>query len=272
MTLAAPELAEVDKQARLDQLRRRIAAVPGRTRDRSDELFTDPEPITPTPAQAQTPKRRIDNQTTALSARIRSQRVLPAPPALGALLPRGGLARGTVTAVTGAHSILVALVAATTGAGEHAAIMGLPRFGLLAAHEMGADLARCAVIDNPGDDPAEVAAVLLDGVSLVVLGLGGRTVAPTRARAVTARAHTKNAALIVAEGHWSGVDLTLDARVTGYTGLGHGHGRLRGVHLDLDVTGRGAQRRTGHLDLSAQDGSAAWSARGDQPRPWSQAL
>ena len=53
---------------------------------------------------------------------------------------------------------------------------------------MGADLSRLAVIPDPGADPVEVAAVLMDGMDLVVLGLGGRSVPPTRARAVTARA------------------------------------------------------------------------------------
>ncbi|MGU3438280.1 hypothetical protein ACNHUS_35375 [Actinomycetes bacterium M1A6_2h] len=269
MTAAAADLTEVDKQARLDQLRRRIAAVPGRTRDHTDELFTDPPPATPPPRQA-TPAG--DDADSDRRARARSQRVLPAPPALAALLPRGGLARGTVTAIDGAQSVLTALVATTTGAGEHAAIIGLRRFGLLAAHEMGADLSRCAVIENPGDDPAEVAAVLLDGLSLIVLGLGGRSVAPTRARAVTARARTKGAALVVVEGTWPGVDLTLTSRVTGYTGLGAGHGRIRGVQLDVDVAGRGTPRRTEHLDLRSAGGTAVWTNRRDQPRHLSEAL
>lgn len=45
----------------------------------------------------------------------------------------------------------------------------------------GADLSRLAVIPDPGTDPVEVAAVLVDGMDLVVLGLGGRRVPPTRA-------------------------------------------------------------------------------------------
>ena len=80
------------------------------------------------------------------------------------------------------------MVAAVTAAGGHAAIVGQPDMGLLAAVEMGADLSRLAVIPDPGADPVEVAAVLMDGMDLVVLGLGARSVPPTRARAVTARA------------------------------------------------------------------------------------
>lgn len=79
------------------------------------------------------------------------------------------------------------------GGRGNAAIVGQPDIGLLAAVEMGADLSRLAVIPDPGTDPVEVAAVLIDGMDLVVLGLGGRRVTRARARAVVARARQKAA-------------------------------------------------------------------------------
>ena len=85
----------------------------------------------------------------------------------------GGLPKGTVAVLSSARSLPVGMVAAVTGAGGHAAVVGLPEFGLLAAAEMGADLSRLAVIPDPGTDPVEVAAVLMDGMDLVVLGLAG---------------------------------------------------------------------------------------------------
>ena len=84
------------------------------------------------------------------------------------------------------------------------AVVGLPDFGLLAAAEMGADLSRLAVIPDPGTDPVEVAAVLMDGMDLVVLGLAGRTVTATRARAVVARARQKGCTLLVTGGRLAG--------------------------------------------------------------------
>ena len=47
------------------------------------------------------------------------------------------------------------MVAAVTAQGGHAAIVGQPDIGLLAAVEMGADLSRIAVIPEPGADPAQ---------------------------------------------------------------------------------------------------------------------
>jgi hypothetical protein len=71
--------------------------------------------------------------------------------------------RGTVAVLSGARSLVLNVVASVTAAGGNAAIVGQPDIGLLAAVEMGADLSRIAVIPDPGNDPVEVAAVLIDG-------------------------------------------------------------------------------------------------------------
>lgn len=129
------------------------------------------------------------------------------------------------------------------GGRGNAAIVGQPDIGLLAAVEMGADLSRLAVIPDPGTDPVEVAAVLIDGMDLVVLGLGGRRVTRARARAVVARARQKGCTLLVTDGDWQGVSTRLAARVCGYEitpalrgvptpGLGR-------ISVRLQINGRG---------------------------------
>ena len=158
--------------------------------------------------------------TTSLPA---SETLLPVPESLAELLP-GSLPRGSVAVLSGARSLPLRLVAAVTAEGGHAAIVGQPDVGLLAAVEMGADLSRLAVIPDPGADPVEVAAVLMDGLDLVVLGLGGRSVAPTRARAVTARARQKGCTLLVTDGDWHGASARLESRVCGYEVTGAGAG------------------------------------------------
>jgi len=151
-----------------------------------------------------------------------------------------GLPRGTVAVLSGARSLLLRVVAETTGGGGNAAIVGQPDVGLLAAVEMGADLSRLAVIPDPGTDPVEVAAVLIDGMDLVVLGLGGRRVPRTRARAVMARARNKGCTLLVTDGDWEGAPTRLQARVCGYEITAgnrgtpvRGFGRISGVRLQV---------------------------------------
>jgi hypothetical protein len=158
------------------------------------------------------------------------------------------LPRGTVAVLSGARSLLLGMVAAVTAAGGNVAIVGQPDIGLLAAAEMGADLSRLAVIPDPGTDPVEVAAVLIDGMDLVVLGLGGRRVPQTRARAVVARARLKGCTLLVTDGDWQGAPTRLAARVCGYEITAGsrgtpvcGFGRISGVRLQ--VSGVCAGRR-----------------------------
>jgi hypothetical protein len=154
------------------------------------------------------------------------------------------LPRGTVAVLSGARSLLLGMVAAVTAAGGNVAIVGQPDIGLLAAAEMGADLSRLAVIPDPGTDPVEVAAVLIDGMDLVVLGLGGHRVPQTRARAVVARARLKGCTLLVTDGDWQGAPTRLEARVCGYeitAGSRPGFGRISKVRLQ--VSGMCAGRR-----------------------------
>ncbi|WQB72188.1 hypothetical protein SCD75_02690 [Prescottella equi] len=73
-----------------------------------------------------------------------------------------------------------------------------------------------------------MAAVVVDGIDLVLLSLGGTDVPPSRARSVDARVRRNGAVLIVTDGRWPSVDLRLDARVLGYRGLDAGRGRITG--------------------------------------------
>ena len=148
--------------------------------------------------------------------------------------------------LSGARSLPVGIAAAVSAAGGHVAIVGLPDFGLLAAAEMGADLSRLAMVPQPGSDPVEVAAVLMDGMDLVLLGLAGRRVPATRARAVVARARQRGCTLLIVGGDWQGAAMRMEARVRGYeitAGTAGvpvaGCGRIGGVRLSVR-----ARRRT----------------------------
>ncbi|OBH44630.1 hypothetical protein [Mycobacterium mantenii] len=205
----------------LESLRRRMASISGKS-----------GPAAAVPAEDLLP----DSE---------SQLVLPQW--LAELLP-APVPRGTVAVLSGARSLLLSMVAAVTAAGGNAAIVGQPDIGLLAAAEMGADLSRLAVIPDPGTDPVEVAAVLVDGMDLVVLGLGGRRVPPSRARAVVARARNRGCTLLVTGGDWQGAPTRLAARVCGYDitpgdrgAPVPGFGRIAAVRLQ--VSGMCAGRR-----------------------------
>jgi hypothetical protein len=233
------------KAEKLDQLRRKIAAIPAR----SDSAE---------PAMPAVMLRSVDEQAPVVATAQSTLRTLPVPSPIGELLPRGGLARGTVASVAGTSSVLVGLLASVTAAGSHAAVIGMPDLSLLAAVEQGADLSKITLVSEPKDSAVEVAAILIDGVDLIILGLSGASVTPSRARAVVARARSKGAVLLVTEGRWDGVDLRIESRVAGYSGLGEGHGRVTGIQLDVAAAGKGFQRRTQRMEIRSDSGSLSW--------------
>jgi hypothetical protein len=75
---------------------------------------------------------------------------------------------------------------------------------------------------------------------------------------VVARARSKGAVLLVTEGRWDGVDLRIESRVAGYSGLGEGHGRVTGIQLDVAAAGTGFQRRTQRMEIRSDSGSLSW--------------
>jgi len=209
-----------NRSEQLEQLRRQMAAVSGKVGARW---------------------RPMERPAEVLPG---SETLLPVPDSLAAQLP-SGLPRGTVAVLSGARSLPVGMAAAVTAAGGHVAVVGLPEFGLLAAAEMGADLSRMAMIPHPGNDPLEVAAVLMDGMDMVVLGLAGRSVPTSRARAVVARARQRGCTLLVTGGQWEGASMRMDARVSGYEITGSragvpvaGCGRISAVRLSVRARGR----------------------------------
>lgn len=194
---------------------------------------------------------------SAGSADERPVEFLAVPPVVADLLPRGGIARGSVVAVQGARSMIVAMIAAVSGAGGQVAVVGLPQLSMLAAAQMGADLSGIALVDDPGVDPVEIGGILLDGMDLVVLGLGGVAVPPSRAKVLAGRARKQSSVLLVTDGRWPGAQLRLTTRVTSYRrgpmAAGCGYGRILGWRLEVSVEGRGQRARTAEIDCRSGD-------------------
>ncbi|MEV8236973.1 hypothetical protein AB0P23_17170 [Rhodococcus sp. NPDC077669] len=250
-----PDLSGLDKAAQLAALRRSMAAIPGR-RDHAptgpDESAVDVAlSVAPPTASAGAATTGVEERALSGPVRSRSLRIIPTPTPLSELLPRGALARGTALSITGAGSILVGLVATATAAGHHVALIGQPKFGLLAVHEHGGDLSKVHLIDPGNGDPLDVASVCIDGIDLVVSTVHGRDVPPTRARAILARTRTHAGVFAITDGRMPGLDLTISSRPVGYGGIEQGRGRIRSITLETTVHGRGITQRTGRYTLTA---------------------
>jgi hypothetical protein len=179
--------------------------------------------------------------------------VLPIREDLRALLPWGGLKRGSTLTVD-CSSLLLATVGAATAEGSWAAFVGLPDLGFAAAAEHGVVLERTvAVVAPPFDQAAVVVASLVDAVDVVVVGPGVIT-RSSDARRLSARARERGSVLI-ALGSWpEAVDVSLRVTNSSFTGLGDGHGHIQSWSANVEAVGRGAaaRRRQARIVLYAK--------------------
>src|ERR1700733_13091920 len=170
--------------------------------------------------------------------------MLPVLPALRELLPRGGLARGSVVTVAEFGLLILALAAGASADGAWCGIAGVPEAGVLAAASLGLDAGRTLLVPDPGPAWPQVAASLLDGCDLVLLrpprpprgpenalarsagGPAGDAVPAQARRRLEATLRRGRGVLLVA-GDWPGAQHRLRVITQRWTGLANGHGRLR---------------------------------------------
>lgn len=265
---AVADLSDLDTAARVAELRRRLAAMPGGGPSAAARstvpAATAPvvgagrgASVVPAPVGAAEPTGSgapvsvpVPGATAVPGAPASAVAVpgvaapgVAVPASVAHLLPGGVLPAGRVTAVSGSATLRVGLLAAATAAGARCAVVGWPELGVAAVAEQGGRLDCLALVPDPGPDPAAVVSVLLDGLDLVLLGPGVAAVAPSRARVLAGRVRAAGAVLLVGAG-WPGAELTLAGRHCRYGGLGAGAGRLASVSTLVRCSGRATPGRT----------------------------
>ena len=185
--------------------------------------------------------------------------------ALRDLLPRGGLARGSVVSVPEFGLLSLALAAGASADGAWCGVAGIPEAGVLAGAGFGLDPERTLLVPELGTAWPQVVASLLDGCELVLLRPPSRASAQVRQR-LEGTLRRGRGVLLVA-GEWPGAQVRLRVAAQGWTGLGDGHGRLRACCAEVVADGRGeaARGRTCWLWLPAEDGSVAVADDADIP-------
>ena len=203
----------------------------------------------------------------ALAERVRPTaasrtRLLPVAGPLVALLPDGGLRRGTAVRCS-SLGLALALAAEASAAGSWCGTVGVEGLGALAAAGYGVDLGRLVVVRAAPGEWAVAVATLLDGVDLVVVEPPGHP-RPAAVRTLAARARDRGAVLLVVGSQWPApVEVALEMHPGRWQGLGRGTGRLeaRRVTVTASGRGRGAPTRRG-LWLPTAEGRGASRDRG----------
>lgn len=203
----------------------------------------------------------VRRRTAAKPEEDQSRPKLPTIDALNRVLP-GGLPRGAVVSYSGSSSPLLGMLAATTAAGEYAALINTPdRHGavrsLHAFHELGGALSRLFNVNCPSDGRLiTVLHNLMDGVSLVVGEVHPQLLPPSRAKILFARAASRRCTLVLLgpEHRIGGVDLRLSASCVGLEGLGPGRGRITAQTFRIEATGRDGRTRSGDFRKGTRPG------------------
>jgi len=207
-----------------------------------------------------------------LQARIRQMqatkldtRLVPTHPAIGALLPGGGLKQGSAYSVDQSAALVMALLAGPSAAGSWCGVVGIPEFGLEAAAGFGIDLERLVLVPHPGDQWLAVAAAVADVLGVVVIRPPKRASDASVSR-LSARLRQRGATLIVL-GPWPQSEAMLSLSESSWSGIGAGHGHLAARQVTVTVTSRLAGRpRSTRLWLPDPQ-LALRAVRTEAPRP-----
>ena len=196
---------------------------------------------------------------------LAAEKVLPIPEVFGDLFPGDGLQRGWVTRVGGgpsARAFAWALLGGVTTAGGWIASIDVPGIAMAAAREVGVAIERMMVVTSTDAESWSTAVgALIGAVDVVVFESPRHRITPSEHRRLASRARERGSVLLELASSTRfrsqlQYDLSFTTHPVAWTGLGRGHGCLRGRVVDVQVTGRrlGGPHRDGRFELPAVDG------------------
>lgn len=196
---------------------------------------------------------------------------IPLHDTLAPLVPGGVLPRGSVVAVPPRHRIptaggnidylTLAILAGASARGAWVGVVGVPNLGIRAVSDLGADLSRFLLVDEPGERWPDAVAVLAGAVDVVLLHAPRRPTA-AQLRRITNRVRVtdrQRGCVLLVTSPWEQAHLSLDVRNPQWEGLGNGAGNLGGRRVTVTASGRGVhgRERSVELWLPAVDGNIA---------------
>lgn len=143
--------------------------------------------------------------------------------------------------------LVVELLSHVTARGGYAAVIGWEDFAYAGVIDSGGVCDNIIVIPDPGTEPLNIVAVLCEGLDLVVYRGPVFSLSPARARPLLGKLRQGTAALMMVGTRVPSPAVTVEADITDYLGIGAGHGRIRGVEMNLRVAARGQAPASGKV-------------------------
>ena len=197
------------------------------------------------------PTLPTDLVATLRPVTLAKSRMLPLGEPWNALVPDGGLRRGSTVVVQapagfGGLSLALSLLTESSARGHWAAVVGVDDPGVVAIADLGVDLRRVLFVPRPRGAWAESAADLLDGVDLLIVRPPSRA-AHGAARRLMDRVRERGTVLIALTEPSAAWPLPADLSFNITQSRWSTSSRLDARYLTVRVGGRGALARAAEL-------------------------
>lgn len=217
-----------------------------------------------TPVQQKPRLLSNDSVSEGNESPVDPYRVVELSGRLAGAIPIGGLPKNSVSHCSDCPALVSELIAQISAQGKTIAIVNWSDLSLAQVAESG-DLSKIITVPNPGGAWITVLGVLAEGVDVLIYrSPRTHTLSPTQARPLLAKIRKSRAAVLTIGAQVPSPALTINAQVTGFSGIGCGAGRIR--NTEIAVSSYSKTHRNGPVVLTCGARSSAESASAESLR------
>lgn len=217
-----------------------------------------------TPVQQKPRLLSNDSVSEGNESSVDPYRVVELSGRLAGAIPIGGLPKNSVSHCSDCPALVSELIAQISAQGKTIAIVNWSDLSLAQVAESG-DLSKIITVPNPGGEWITVLGVLAEGVDVLIYrSPRTHTLSPTQARPLLAKVRKGRAAVLTIGAQVPSPALTINAQVTGFSGIGCGAGRIR--NTEIAVSSYSKTHRNGPVVLTCGARSSAESASAESLR------
>ncbi|MDK4325790.1 hypothetical protein QP919_05030 [Corynebacterium propinquum] len=213
-----------------------------------------------TPVQQKPRLLSNDSVSEGNESSVDPYRVVELSGQLAGVIPIGGLPKNSVSHCSDCPALVSELIAQISAQGKTVAIVNWSDLSLAQVAESG-DLSKIITVPNPGGEWITVLGVLAEGVDVLIYrSPRTHTLSPTQARPLLAKIRKGRAAVLTVGAQVPSPALTINAQVTGFSGIGCGTGRIRNAEIAVSSYSKTHRNRPVVLTCGVRSSAVASSS------------